>query len=114
MQALGRLAVAGLALAVVPATAFARGGYSSGHGAGGGMGAGHGGGVPPCQQAVTNVPSGTTDSACAGGPPGRSGWPGFVGGPDMRLSAQGHRNWPNYPDHGFGPASAPISSQVGR
>ena len=67
------------------------------------------GGVPPCQQAVTNVPWGTTDSSCAGGPPGRSGWQGFTGGPDMRLSAQGHKNWPNYPDHGFGPAPAPVT-----
>jgi hypothetical protein len=66
------------------------------------------GGVPFCEQAVTNVPWGTTDRACAGGPPGRSGWPGFVGGPDMRLSAQGHKNWPNYPDHGW-PAGSPAA-----
>ena len=64
------------------------------------------GGVPFCEQAVTNVPWGTTDSACAGGPPGPSGWPGFVGGPNMRLSAQGHKNWPNYPDHGWPAASS--------
>ena len=114
MQAIARAAIMGLALAAVPAAAFARGGYSGhGAGAGAGMGAGRGGGVPSCEQAVTNVPSGTTDSSCAGGPPGRDGWPGFIGGPDMRLSAQGHKNWPNYPDHD-GPGSAPITSQLAR
>jgi hypothetical protein len=32
----------------------------------------------------------------------------------MRISAQGHKNWPNYPDHGFGPGSAPSASQLSR
>jgi hypothetical protein len=116
MQAITRAAIAGLALAIAPAAAFARGGFSGGHGAGAGAGTGggRGGGVPGCEQAVTNVPSGTTDRACAGGPPGPSGWPGFVGGPDMRIGAQGQRNWPNYPDHRFGPGSAPITSQLTR
>lgn len=58
---------------------------------------GHGGGIPGCEQAVTNVPWGTIDESCVGGPPGPSGWTGGVGGPGMRISAQGHKNWPNYP-----------------
>jgi hypothetical protein len=57
----------------------------------------HGGGLPPCQQAETNIPWGTTDTSCIGGPPGPNGWTGGVGGPGMRISKQGHKNWPNYP-----------------
>jgi len=55
------------------------------------------GGIPPCQQAVTNIPWGTTDAACVGGPPGPGGWNAGQGGPGQRISEQGHRNWPNYP-----------------
>jgi hypothetical protein len=91
MQTIISVTIAGLLLLATCSSGFA--GWRSG------------GGVPGCQQAVTNIPSGTTDSACAGGPPGPSGWPGFVGGPDMRISAQGHKNWPNYPDHGWPPRS---------
>ena len=47
-------------------------------------------------QAVTNVPSGTIDDTQAGGPPDRYGWPGFVGGPGMCISEEGHRNWPDF------------------
>jgi hypothetical protein len=120
MQPMMRTAIAALALAALPALALARGG-GSGHGGtfnGGGAG-GRGGGVPPCQQAVTSVPWGTTDSSCVGGPPGRSGWTGGIGGPDMRISEQGHKNWPNFPapvaGHGWvAGGNAPITSQPPR
>ena len=55
------------------------------------------GGIPGCEQAVTNVPWGTTASSCVGGPPGPSGWTGGMGGPDMRITPEAHRNWPNFP-----------------
>jgi hypothetical protein len=58
---------------------------------------GHGGGIPGCEQAVTNVPWGTVDDTCVGGPSDKYGWTGGIGGPGMRISAQGHKNWPNYP-----------------
>ena len=46
---------------------------------------------PPGEQAITNIPSGTTDSAPVGSPGGGEG------GPDMRISREGHRNWPEFP-----------------
>ncbi len=57
---------------------------------------GAGGGIPGCEQAVTNIPWGTIDESCVGGPPGPSGWTGGVGGPGMRISEQGHKDWPNF------------------
>lgn len=83
--------------------------------------AGHrsGSGVPGCEQAVTNVPWGTVDTSCVGGPPGPGGWSGGIGGPGMRISEQGHRNWPNFPapvsGHGWvagdpGPARSSASA----
>jgi hypothetical protein len=56
-----------------------------------------GSGIPGCEQAVTNIPWGTTDTACVGGPPGPGGWNAGQGGPGERISEQGHKNWPNYP-----------------
>lgn len=56
-----------------------------------------GSGIPGCEQAVTNVPWGTTDTSCVGGPPGPGGWNGGMGGPGMRISPEGHKNWPNFP-----------------
>jgi hypothetical protein len=56
-----------------------------------------GGGVPGCEQAVTNVPWGTTDTSCVGGPPGPNGWTGGMGGPGMRITPEAHKNWPNFP-----------------
>ena len=45
--------------------------------------------TPPGEQAVTDVPWGTTDSTPAG-------FGGGEGGPDMRITEQGHLNWPNF------------------
>jgi len=98
MQVITRAAIAALALAATAAPALAF----------------RGGGIPPCQQAVTDVPWGTVDNSCVGGPPGPGGWNGGVGGPGMRISRQGHKNWPNFhaPVAGSGyvargPATAP-------
>ena len=79
MQAAAQLAILGLALVIVPAQAFAMGG-------GGGSGAGAGG-------------------WCHAAGAGRDGWTGFIGGPNMRLSQQGYRNWPNYPTTALPPAA---------
>lgn len=58
-------------------------------------------------QAVTNVPSGTIDDTAVGGPPDRYGWTGFIGGPGMCISEEGHKNWPDYHARicGHGPAA---------
>lgn len=83
MQPIMRLAIALFAFAAAPSIAHAM--------------RGHGGGVPGCEEAVTNVPWGTVDTSCVGGPPGANGWTGGIGGPGMRISEQGHRSWPNFP-----------------
>lgn len=92
MRLLVQGAFAGLMLTGIPSLAFAW------------MG-GHGGGIPGCEQAVTNVPWGTVDDTCVGGPSDKYGWTGGVGGPGMRISAQGHKDWPNFPapvsGHGY-------------
>jgi hypothetical protein len=107
MHVMMRTAIAAVALAVVPVAALARGGFNGGHGAGAGAGAGagHGGGVPACEQALTNVPWGTTDTSCVGGPPGPGGWYGGTGGPGMRITPQARKNWPDFP--------APVSGRQG-
>lgn len=46
--------------------------------------------IPPGEQAVTDVPSGTTDSTPAG-------FGGGEGGPNMRITPQAHLNWPGFP-----------------
>ena len=79
MQTILRAALAGLLVAGMSSLAF-------GHRSAGG-----------CQRAVTNVPWGTVDTSCVGGPPGPGGWTGGIGGPGMRISKEGHKNWPNYP-----------------
>jgi hypothetical protein len=66
----------GLGLMALPGLAFAQFG---------------GGGVPPCEQATTAVPWGTTDTSCVGSPQ-----LGGTGGPGMRISEQAHKNWPNF------------------
>ena len=106
MQIALRAAVMGLAL-VTATSSFAFAGRRSG------------GGVPGCEQAVTNVPWGTVDTSCVGGPPGPGGWTGGIGGPGMRISQQGHKNWPNYPAPVCGqgsvacnPYTTPLPQQV--
>lgn len=68
MKYMMRIAIAAVALAgaVAPALAF-----------------------PPGEGAITNVPWGTTDSN-----PAYLG--GGDGGPDMRITPEAHRDWPNF------------------
>ena len=71
-----------MALAAMPAVAMAQGHYQQAAGC----------------EAVTNVPWGTVSDSCmSGATSGKFGPPaGGSGGPGMRISEQGHKNWPNY------------------
>jgi hypothetical protein len=75
--------IVAFALAAMPAAAMAQGNYRQ---------------LAGCE-AVTNVPWGSIADSCMSGPTsGRFGPPaGGSGGPGMCISAEGHKNWPNYP-----------------
>ena len=99
MHSVLRVALVGLVLTAAASPAFA--------------GRRSGAGVPGCSQARTNIPWGTTDTSCNGGPPGPGGWYGGDGGPGMRITPEARRNWPDFPAPVAGtPVPAPPGQQM--